>query len=298
MQRKESGTTPDKLAAIIGCDIDGTLLPLQNNLRYKLMSSTLYGLSCIISATRKYRQSAIYFGDITGRTSVDRQALYNEERQRAFRSAADIMDFSITSVGAEIALAASPGQPMEPLAGWPPASNWQRQATQECLQSTPELGLQLQEDSAQGPYKISFMVDTSISHAAYVSRTGQVLAEKSLQASVIFSGGEFLDILPVNQHGAPIDKGSAFLHTGRILAGRAGIAPENLMHVVAGDSMNDCAAFTAVASVRGKTIVPNNASDTFKEWVQDTIPASQYYIADGPYALGVYEGLHRQDILK
>jgi sucrose-phosphate synthase len=129
--------------------------------------------------------------------------------------------------------------------------------------------LTLQESEAQRKFKVSYYMQ---SDETKLRRITQALSEAKLRYNLIFSHGQFLDILP---HRA--SKGKAI----RYLSHKWGVAPENI--AVAGDSGND------EEMLRGSfcgIVVGNHAEELAKLKGKPRI-----YFAKGHYARGIIEGL-------
>jgi sucrose-phosphate synthase len=149
---------------------------------------------------------------------------------------------------------------------------WDREGVRECLD---ELGfLEPQEDEAQREFKLSYYLDDS----DRVPRVREALAGAGLRASVIYSHGRFLDVLP---HRA--SKGRAV----RYLSSKWGLPPERI--AVAGDSGNDEEMLRG--PFRG-IVVANHAEEL------DGLRGRRgVYFADAAYAAGVLEGLRHWGFL-
>ncbi len=139
----------------------------------------------------------------------------------------------ICSVGSEIYL----GPGLEPDRDWTRhiAVDWDREAVGTVLAAVP--GLVLQDESGQGPFKVSYVFEVQRPDAwrLVTSNAGRALEAAGLSTRRIASAGRFLDVLP-----SRASKGAAALW----LMERAGIDPTHV--VVAGDSGNDREMLTAV----------------------------------------------------
>ncbi len=152
-------------------------------------------------------------------------------------------------------------------------SNWDRS---QVLKAAQVAGLSLQPDSEQGPFKVSFSA-TDDGAAIAIPKIEAALQAQELDAKIIYSAGQYLDILP--QRG---DKGEAmqFLrHRWQISAFRT---------VVCGDSGNDISLFQTGAE-RG--IIVGNAQPELLQWHEQK-PVKHHYLAQEHCAAGILEGLH------
>lgn len=100
-----------------------------------------------------------------------------------------------------------------------------------------------------------------------------VLHDRGLEASVVFSGGRFLDLIPPRS-----GKGSA----ARYLADRFGMNPADV--VTAGDSGNDLDMMRSDLGFRA--IVVGNAQPEVR-----ALTGPHVYAATHPFAAGIAEGL-------
>ncbi|NJL82585.1 MAG: sucrose-phosphate phosphatase [Chloroflexaceae bacterium] len=134
--------------------------------------------------------------------------------------------------------------------------------------------LELQPLSEQNPYKISYFLRATTAEILLAQLRSQI-EEQGLQAQLIYSGGQDLDILPEKG-----DKGLALQY----LRQRWAIKPEQT--VVCGDSGNDIALFCGPE--RG--IIVGNARPELLQWYEMN-PRQHHYLAQGHYAKGILEGL-------
>jgi sucrose-phosphate synthase len=129
--------------------------------------------------------------------------------------------------------------------------------------------LQPQEESTQRPYKISYYLEDIHGRLEHVRNR---LAEAKLRHTLIYSRGQFLDILPQRA-----SKGKAI----RYLSYKWSIAPEHI--AVAGDSGND----EEMLRGRFKAIVVGNYSQEL-----ETLRGQRaVYFANATYVKGILEGL-------
>lgn len=134
----------------------------------------------------------------------------------------------------------------------------------------PVKGMRLQEFIHQ--FKVSYYTDPGANPAELERECRQRLLDRGIQATVIPSHGEFLDVLPER-----CDKAKA----ARYLLKKERIKEDDA--VVAGDSENDLALFLAFK----KGIIVSNALPELKE----KLSGMGKFEAVKPYAAGVVEGL-------
>jgi sucrose-phosphate synthase len=178
--------------------------------------------------------------------------------------------FLITSVGTYIRY----GPQLVRDRGWEKhiSFRWRPEAVREVMAEVP--GLELQKSEGQGPYKISFEVDSEIMPP--VEEIQRLLRKCRIQANLVYSHQAYLDVLPIRA-----SKGMAL----RYFATKWGIPLEHCL--VAGDSGNDEEMLT------GKTlgvVVGNHDPDLEKlrgdPWI---------YFASGHYAGAIIEAIEHYD---
>lgn len=129
--------------------------------------------------------------------------------------------------------------------------------------------LRPQEDEAQRPFKVSYYLEDN---SDYLAAVHHHLSEAKLRYSLVYSSGQFLDILPQRA-----SKGKAI----RYLSYKWSIAPKRI--AVAGDSENDEEMLRG--SFRG--IVVGNHDGSLEH-----LRNQRYiYFAENSYAQGILEGL-------
>ncbi|HEY9871794.1 MAG TPA: sucrose-phosphate phosphatase [Candidatus Obscuribacterales bacterium] len=133
-----------------------------------------------------------------------------------------------------------------------------------------------QPDTEQRPFKVSYYLSEEAA-VEVIPRLESLLKERGVDAKLIYSGSQDLDILPRNG-----DKGLAV----QFLRQRWGI--DATQTVVCGDSGNDIALFS-VGEVRG--IIVGNARSELRLWY-DLNPAEYRYLAKAACAGGILEGLN------
>lgn len=133
-----------------------------------------------------------------------------------------------------------------------------------------------QPDTEQRPFKVSYYLSEEAA-VEVIPRLESLLKERGVDAKLIYSGSQDLDILPRNG-----DKGLAV----QFLRQRWGI--DATQTVVCGDSGNDIALFSG-GEVRG--IIVGNARSELRLWY-DLNPAEYRYLAKAACAGGILEGLN------
>ncbi|WP_263972452.1 sucrose-phosphate phosphatase [Pseudanabaena yagii] len=130
-----------------------------------------------------------------------------------------------------------------------------------------------QPESEQRPFKISYFLSQELADEI-IPLLKTVLISQN--ATVIYSGGKDLDILPKD-----VDKGKAV----SFLSKKWQIEPSQTL--VCGDSGNDISLF-AINQVKG--IIVGNAHLELRDWHYQN-PSSDRYFAKSNYAQGIMEGL-------
>ncbi|MDP2247711.1 MAG: HAD-IIB family hydrolase, partial [Nitrosomonadales bacterium] len=227
-------------------DIDNTLLGDKNAL--KTLASWL-----------EANRTKLAFGIATGRPIESAIAILKKHQ-------VNIPDVLITSVGSEIHY----GKKLVPDLGWAAHIRymWRKDALAEALAKFP--GLVLQAPENQREFKLSYIAKPDQMpplHELY-----EYLHDLKLNAQLIYSHEEFLDVLPVRA-----SKG----HAIRYLAYKWGLPLSSFL--VAGDSGND------IEMLIGDTraIVVGNYSPELASLREQ----EQIYFAEGHYAAGIIEGL-------
>ncbi|CAM6100642.1 unnamed protein product [Calypogeia fissa] len=227
----EQGTSPRLL---IVSDLDNTMVDHQD----KGNTSLLRFGSLWESAYR--HDSMLVFS--TGRSPI----LYQKLRSEVPLLTPDI---AITSVGTEIVY----GDTLEADAGWTEELNkgWDRNAV---VEEAKKLALKFQDESELRPHKLSFYVEKATA-VQIVEELSEKLKARGVNAKLIYSGGQDLDVLP---QGAGKGQALAYLLKKFKAENRS---PGNTL--VCGDSGNDAELF-AVADVHG--VMVGNAMEELIQW--------------------------------
>jgi len=151
---------------------------------------------------------------------------------------------------------------------------WDSNEIAEALSGSP--GLELQPKSEQRRHKVSFYIDPRI--APEIQDLEKRLRRKGLRVKVVFSHGQFLDVLPVRA-----SKGLAI----RYVADRWGVPMDRVL--VAGDSGNDEEMLTGNSLA---VVVAN-----YSEELERLRGMDRVYFASKPYAWGVLEGIEHYAFL-
>ncbi len=243
-----------------------TRLPAVDRLIVTDIDNTLLGddeaMRALFERLHEYGKRAA-FGVATGRRLESAIEVLREH-------GAPQPDFYITSVGSEIHY----GKELIPDDNW--SSNidyrWDAAKVRDALRDAP--GLKLQPKVDQRRYKVSFFIDPTKSPS--VREIERLVSRMELRGNVIFSHGQYLDILPVRA-----SKGLAVRH----LAHRWGIPMERVL--VAGDSGND----TEMLTGSSLGLVVSN----YSEELEGLRGRSRVYFSDKPHAWGIIEGIEHYD---
>lgn len=241
---------------------DVSYLPLVKKVLISDIDNTLLGDQAALKALISWiltQRGKLAFGIATGR-SIDSALAILKKHQ------VQIPDVMITSVGTEIHY----GKKLVPDLGWAAhiRYQWRRDALAEALSKFP--GLQLQVPENQREFKLSYTAKPDCMpslHEIY-----DYLHSVKLNAQLIYSHDEFLDVLPIRA-----SKG----HAIRYLAFKWGLPLEDFL--VAGDSGND--AEMLVGDTRAM-VVGNYSPELAVLRNQQHI-----YFARSHYAAGIIEGL-------
>ncbi len=232
------------------CDIDNTLLGDNTSLRQ---------LIDVLDSNK----DKLVFGVATGRNLQSAKKVLEEW-------GVPTPDLFITSVGAEIHY----GKTWKQEHSWNKhiSHAWDNAKIKSLLSNIP--GIKLQSKLEQREHKISYLIDTK--KAPRITEIRKYLRRSGVKANVIFSHGEFLDILPIRA-----SKG----HAIRFMALKWGVPFGNIL--VAGDSGND------EEMLKDSTlgVVVGNYSNELNK-LRGNI---NIYFAHKDYAMGILEGIHYYD---
>ncbi len=237
-------------------------LPMVDRLIISDIDHTLIGdaegLKNFLKALKESHEN-VGFGIATGRRLESAVNILKKSR-------VPMPDIFITAVGSEI----NYGKGLVEDRTWRHHLNyfWEPERIREVLSHLK--GLELQEESEQRKYKVSYNVD----HKRAPSRAKIVrhLRNHKLRVKVIYSHKQYLDILPIRA-----SKGLAV----RYLGIKWGLPPERIL--VAGDSGNDEEMLSG--DVLG--VVVGNYSSELKR----LRGKPRIYFAKGSYANGIIEGI-------
>lgn len=282
----------------LGCDIDMTLQA--GDWFPKEQPVADQALAALVRAIKNERHARpdvpFYFGTVTGRTLESHRQV--EERSPTFRRSVEEMNLLIGSVGAEMALRRGNG--FEPVAEWPGRlAKWDREKARGLLLPLEQTGeLALQEAMAQSGNKLSFFVDAPRrAHEGYAERIRGMLSAEGVEATVIFSGGRYLDVLPRLADRQPVNKGTA-LQQGAVLLAEQDSLAEAPQIIFAGDSENDEDGFEAAVESGGFGVVPANAKDAFKDKMRRRYPESRLYVARrAKFGAAIHEALEGRGVV-
>ncbi len=246
--RKAKGQIPTMDRLIIS-DIDNTLLGDQE------------GLKALFKEINQASENIkLGFGIATGRRLESALAVLQEGN-------VPTPDILITAVGSEI----NYGRSLLPDQSWRRhiRFRWQPDRLRAFFQDIP--GLVMQPDEEQREFKISFYVDPD--GFLGIRELKRRLRKVNLRAQLIYSHGEFLDVLPIRA-----SKGEAV----RFISLKWGIPIQRIL--TAGDSGNDRGMLEGEAL----SVVVGNRSPELKT-LEENHP--RIYFAKGEYAWGILEGI-------
>ncbi|WP_163338243.1 HAD-IIB family hydrolase [Desulfopila sp. IMCC35008] len=251
MQRPSFGKRLTGLNKLMITDIDNTLIG---------DNKSLYMLLDLLEQHRKN----LAWGVATGRSlelTLEAMTEYN----------IPIPDILICSVGTEMYY----GPNMHMDKGWQRhiSNAWKPEAIKDVLQDFDFLSFQ--EAEGQRSHKISYYLENKDNR---LEKINDALKENKLRCQVIYSHGQFLDILPFRA-----SKGKAVNY----LQYKYEFLPRHIM--VAGDSGND--ADMLQAKTRG-LVVGNHSEE-----LEPLRSSPRIYFANGKYAAGIIEGLHHYSII-
>jgi hypothetical protein len=289
---------------ILTSDIDSTLQAgdwYPQHQPYANMALDALTTNIIQRKTAKGRPP-FYVGTSTGRTlEAHRKELEAPEENAAFRRFVEILDTKTGSVGAEIEYRRKEDGLFVPLDSWPgELSGWNREAADIALRPRVDRGeLRLQAALAQSANKLSYYVALPPRlHDDYARKIEDELYQRAqVAATVIFSAGQYLDVLPRQASGEPVNKGTAQQFVAGFLAERDNL-PEDPIAIFAGDSDNDADGLGYAVESGGFGIIPANAKDAFKQKMRKMYPTTKLHIArTARFAAAIQEGLQARGVL-
>ncbi len=239
---------------VIVTDIDNTLLGDAKGLKRFL--------------ARLNKTETVALGVATGRSLKSTLQILEE-------NSVPLPDLLITGVGSEIhygqKFLLKPGHEMIKDAGWQKHIDyrWKRDAIESLLKDVPGLAPQLRAE--QHRYKLSYWVDSAI--APRMREIRSLLRQADIHATVLFSSGHLLDILPIR-----VNKGTAL----RYFSAKWGIPPDHIL--AAGDSGNDTDMLVGNTLA---VVVGNHNQDLEK--LRD-LNSPRIYFATAGHAGGILEG--------
>ncbi len=238
------------------------------------------------------------FGALAGRPEVTLSYVSGRHRELVRQAIADyslpLPDFVIGDVGTTI-YAVQDGDNWSPQPQWEDeiATDWHGRTHAELKSALADLnGLQLQEDSKQNRFKLSFYFPLEANIEALKAQISRRLGGTGVRASLISSidepaGVGLLDVLP--------ERATKF-HAIEFLMGQLGFDLGNT--VFCGDSGND---LEVLVSPIAAVLVANGAADVRSTAQRDSETrdlADRLYCADGDflgmngnYAAGMLEGI-------
>lgn len=237
-------------------------MPLVSKMLVSDIDNTLIGDEACLTALQDWirkERSRVGFGIATGRTLESTVRILK-------RWHVPMPDVLVTAVGSEIYYGPH-GIPDGPWAAHI-RHLWRRDELAATLAVLP--GLTLQAPENQREFKLSYNVDAE--RMPPLAEIRRLLAGQRLHAQVIFSHGQFLDLLPERA-----SKG----HAIRYLAYRWGVPLRHFL--VAGDSGND------IEMLNGDTlgvVVGNHSAE-----LECLRGRHQIYFANADHACGILEGI-------
>ncbi len=239
--------------SLLVTDLDNTLVGNNEALRQLLQ---------LLDRYRQTQGTKIVYA--TGRSP----ALYQELASSEYLLAPDAL---ISSVGTEIYF----GDVSKPDLTWANklSHNWHRDRIVAIASHFADL--ELQPQSEQRPFKVSYYLSTSVA-AAVLVQLQQMLEQQKLAVEIIYSGNRDLDIIPSGGN-----KGNAVQFL------RSVWQIDEIDTVVCGDSGNDISLFK-YGTERG--IIVGNAQPELRLW-HELHPVDYHYLAVADCAAGILEGL-------
>eukprot|EP00127_Corallochytrium_limacisporum_P001610 Clim_evm7s70 gene=Clim_evmTU7s70 len=250
----------DEKAFLLVTDLDWTFVDHDDE-------TGMEELADILQEHRKAHGTKFVYS--TGRSP----ALYKELRDKYHLPRPDAL---VTSVGTEVYF---DDAKWECDGEWAKhiGQNWNRDLVVDVIKKRNWYNNELkpQPTTEQRDFKVSFFVEDN--HFGRIQQDiNDALSEAGVKATVIYSGGCDLDILPIRA-----GKGNAMV----FLSGRFNFEPHQV--VCSGDSGNDIALFS-MGSQRG--IIVGNAMKELLEWHKNN-PSDDKFLAKARCGRGIVEGL-------
>ena len=149
------------------------------------------------------------------------------------------------------------------------SEDWDKATVEQILADIPECSMQ--DAQWQSPFKSSYYLTENVEER--LAEIRRRLEEGGLRAKVVYSAGQFLDLLPIKS-----GKGEAV----RYVAEKLGLTPDSV--ITSGDTGNDLDMMRPELGFRGVAV--GNAAEELKAF-----QAPHVYHATGYYAAGIHEGL-------
>ena len=149
------------------------------------------------------------------------------------------------------------------------SEDWDKRAVEDILQGIPEA--HMQDEEWQSPFKSSYYLEEKVEER--LAEIHERLERAHLRAKVVYSAGQFLDLLPIRS-----GKGEAV----RFVADHCGVTPPNV--VTSGDTGNDLDMMRSELGFR--SIAVGNSAPELKSFREPHV-----YHATADYAAGIQEGL-------
>jgi sucrose phosphatase-like protein len=149
------------------------------------------------------------------------------------------------------------------------AQDWDKQAVEDILHAIPEA--RMQDEEWQSRFKSSYYLEENVEDR--LTEIHERLEQARLRAKVVYSAGEFLDLLPIRS-----GKGEAV----RFVADHYGVTPDNV--ITSGDTGNDLDMMRPELGFR--SIAVGNSAPELRAFREPHV-----YHAAACSAAGIQEGL-------
>jgi len=260
----------DKTEPVVRMDLQRRSRLYRNRAIFSDLDQSLLGDPSVLpefTKTLKDNARCSSFGIATGRRLDSALKLIKQHKL-------PIPDALVTSLGTEIYY----GQYFTRDTAWDDHINylWRPNKVRTVLQDMP--GLRMQAKIEQSRYKISYYYDSAV--APDIEEINQFLLQHDLTVNVVFSFGQFLDVVPVRA-----SKGLAL----RWYAEQWDIPLEQIL--VAGGSGAD------EDMIRGNTLAVLVAN-RHNEELSNLIDQERVYYTKKPYAAGILDAIEYYDFFK